>query len=158
MKNSLTIFFLIAITFAIKAQTSEPTQAQTIEVLKDVLNGQIIHLYYGGPCSNNSSISFMSANRITITNIKLNYDILQIEYNFVEGGKLVNNIKRINMNNNLLVYDKAIIESKGQTVDWQCKGVVGIALAFEENSVGSIEKTLKILNYMKKFITKSPFD
>lgn len=145
--------------FTVNAQTSEPTKEQTIEALKDMLNGQIIHYFYGGPCTNDSGSSYMQANKISIKNIKLNYDILQIEYDYTENdGKLVNNLKRINLNNNLIIYENVILESKEQTVDWKCEGVIGIALPFDKNAKASMEKTLRILNYLKKFIKKSPFE
>ena len=154
-------YLLIALSLLISGNilyAQEPTKEEAITALKDMLKGQMIHYHYGGPCTNNTNSSWTSANSVTIGNIKMDYDMLQIEYTYERDGKIMENIKRVGMNNYFVVKENAILESNQQTVDWNCEGVIAIAIPFEDDAKASQEKTLKLLNSLKRFVTKPTFD
>ncbi len=148
------VFFFTTYTFS-----QSLTKEESLEELKNTLQGQIIHYFYGEPCKNHSGSSIVFASKITVNSVKFHYSQIIVEYTYTDK-ETFKIIKRINMNNDFVIYSNGLFETKKELTsdNITCDDVENLALTFDNNAKPAQERALNILKYLKKFKTKDPFE
>jgi hypothetical protein len=135
------------------------TKPESLDALKQTLQGQMRHYFYGWPCSNNSGSSYQNANRVTINSLKYEYSQIIIDYTYeAEGGRQISNTRRISMKNYFVSIDNTIFESKQNYVDVEdkCENLINMAIPFSDDAKAAQERCLRIIDLFKKVCGKRP--
>lgn len=163
MKKILVFIFLI--TFFKYSNAQSLTKQEGLDALKNTLQGQILHYFFGGFCKYLAS-PIVRANEITINSVKYEYSHIVIEYSYSYDNGSKKNIKRIDMTKTFEMYKNGIFETVGKSdiktgissqYEYFCEES-NLVLIFDENAKAAQVRCLKILNYLKKFAEKDPFN